>query len=40
VVEAQGGQVRILPYLRDRSTSSIIERVRASRDAAVLGRLA
>jgi D-beta-D-heptose 7-phosphate kinase/D-beta-D-heptose 1-phosphate adenosyltransferase len=40
VVEAQGGQVRILPYLRDRSTSSIIERVRASRDAAALGRLA
>jgi hypothetical protein len=32
--------VRILPYLRDRSTSSIIERVRASRDAAALWRLA
>jgi D-beta-D-heptose 7-phosphate kinase/D-beta-D-heptose 1-phosphate adenosyltransferase len=40
VVEAQGGEVRLLPFLRDRSTSSIIERLRATPDAAVVGRLA
>jgi D-beta-D-heptose 7-phosphate kinase/D-beta-D-heptose 1-phosphate adenosyltransferase len=40
VVEAQGGEVRILPFLRDRSTSSIIERVRSVRDAAAVGGLA
>ncbi|HEX3178669.1 MAG TPA: D-glycero-beta-D-manno-heptose 1-phosphate adenylyltransferase [Methylomirabilota bacterium] len=40
VVEAQGGEVRILPYLKDRSTSSIIERVRAARETAAVGRLA
>lgn len=40
VVEAQGGQVRLLPYLRDRSTSSVIERVRAARDGAPSARLA
>ena len=39
VVEAQGGEVRLLPYLRDRSTSSIIERVRAPQTAAA-GRIA
>jgi D-beta-D-heptose 7-phosphate kinase/D-beta-D-heptose 1-phosphate adenosyltransferase len=38
VVATQGGQVRILPYLRDRSTSSIIERVRAARSTAAVGR--
>ena len=31
VVQALGGVVRILPYVSDRSTSSIIERVRAQR---------
>jgi D-beta-D-heptose 7-phosphate kinase/D-beta-D-heptose 1-phosphate adenosyltransferase len=31
VVQAQGGVVRILPYVSDRSTTSIIERVRARR---------
>jgi D-beta-D-heptose 7-phosphate kinase/D-beta-D-heptose 1-phosphate adenosyltransferase len=31
VVQALGGVVRILPYVSDRSTSSIIERVRARR---------
>ena len=29
IVQAQGGVVRILPYVSDRSTTSIIERVRA-----------
>jgi D-beta-D-heptose 7-phosphate kinase/D-beta-D-heptose 1-phosphate adenosyltransferase len=29
VVEALGGVVRILPYVEDRSTTSIIERARA-----------
>jgi len=38
VVESQGGEVRILPYLRDRSTSSIIERVRAGQQPVALGR--
>src|SRR5204863_9915065 len=28
VVQALGGEVRILPYVRDRSTSSVIKRVR------------
>lgn len=28
VVRAQGGEIRILPYVRDRSTTSVIERVR------------
>jgi D-beta-D-heptose 7-phosphate kinase/D-beta-D-heptose 1-phosphate adenosyltransferase len=37
VVESQGGEVRLLPFLHDRSTSSIIERVR---ETAALGRLA
>jgi D-beta-D-heptose 7-phosphate kinase/D-beta-D-heptose 1-phosphate adenosyltransferase len=40
VVEAHGGAVRLLPYLRDQSTTSIIERVRNARDTAPLGRLA
>jgi D-beta-D-heptose 7-phosphate kinase/D-beta-D-heptose 1-phosphate adenosyltransferase len=40
VVEAQGGEVKILPYVRDRSTTSIIERVRAARETAAVGRLA
>jgi D-beta-D-heptose 7-phosphate kinase/D-beta-D-heptose 1-phosphate adenosyltransferase len=39
VVEAQGGEVRLLPYLRDRSTTSIIERMRA-RATAPIARLA
>jgi D-beta-D-heptose 7-phosphate kinase/D-beta-D-heptose 1-phosphate adenosyltransferase len=39
VVEAQGGEACLLPYVRDRSTSSIIERVRAPQTAAP-GRLA
>jgi D-beta-D-heptose 7-phosphate kinase/D-beta-D-heptose 1-phosphate adenosyltransferase len=38
VVEAQGGEVRLLPYLTDRSTSAIIARVRAARQTAALGR--
>ena len=38
VVESQGGEVRILPYLRDRSTSTIIERVRAGQERVALGR--
>jgi D-beta-D-heptose 7-phosphate kinase / D-beta-D-heptose 1-phosphate adenosyltransferase len=33
VVEALGGEVRILPYVRDRSTTSIIERVRVAHAA-------
>jgi bifunctional ADP-heptose synthase (sugar kinase/adenylyltransferase) len=40
VVESQGGEVRLLPYLHDRSTSSIIARVRAVREAAAMGRTA
>jgi len=32
--------VRLLPYLRDQSTTSIIERVRRARETALLGRLA
>ncbi len=40
VVEAHGGEVRLLPYLRDQSTTSIIERVRKARETAPLGRLA
>jgi len=40
VVEAHGGEVRLLPYLRDQSTTSIIERVRRARETAPLGRLA
>ncbi len=34
VVEAAGGIVRILPYVQDRSTTSIIERIRAAAAAA------
>jgi D-beta-D-heptose 7-phosphate kinase/D-beta-D-heptose 1-phosphate adenosyltransferase len=37
VVEAHGGQVHILPFLRDRSTSSIIDRVRARETSAAGG---
>ena len=29
VVEAQGGEVRILPFIEDRSTTGVIERIRA-----------
>jgi D-beta-D-heptose 7-phosphate kinase / D-beta-D-heptose 1-phosphate adenosyltransferase len=39
VVESQGGEVRLLPYLKDHSTSSIIARARLAREAA-LGRSA
>lgn len=34
LVEATGGAVRILPYVEERSTSSLIERIRASAPAA------
>jgi D-beta-D-heptose 7-phosphate kinase/D-beta-D-heptose 1-phosphate adenosyltransferase len=41
VVQAQGGVVRILPYVQDRSTTSIIERVHArAGDARPLGSVA
>ena len=40
VVESHGGQVRILTFVRDRSTSSIIERVRAAQDPTPARRLA
>jgi D-beta-D-heptose 7-phosphate kinase/D-beta-D-heptose 1-phosphate adenosyltransferase len=40
VVEAQGGEVRLLPYLKDHSTSSIIERARLARETTALGRSA
>jgi D-beta-D-heptose 7-phosphate kinase/D-beta-D-heptose 1-phosphate adenosyltransferase len=33
LVERLGGDVRILPYVDDRSTSGIIERIRAAHDA-------
>ena len=39
-VESHGGQVRILTFVRDRSTSSIIERVRAAQDPTPARRLA
>ena len=32
VVEALGGEVRILPYVHDRSTTGLIERIRAAAD--------
>jgi D-beta-D-heptose 7-phosphate kinase/D-beta-D-heptose 1-phosphate adenosyltransferase len=37
LVEALGGMVRILPYVEERSTSGLIERIR---DQAPLGRTA
>jgi D-beta-D-heptose 7-phosphate kinase/D-beta-D-heptose 1-phosphate adenosyltransferase len=40
VVESLGGEVRILPYLEDRSTTRIIERVRAADAVAELGPMA
>jgi hypothetical protein len=33
-VEAQGGQVLILPYVQDHSTTGIIERIRQNHDQA------
>lgn len=38
LVESQGGEVRLLPYLKDRSTSSIIARAQAGPETAALGR--
>jgi D-beta-D-heptose 7-phosphate kinase/D-beta-D-heptose 1-phosphate adenosyltransferase len=38
LVEAQGGVVKILPYLLDRSTSGIIERIRQADDRALCER--
>jgi D-beta-D-heptose 7-phosphate kinase / D-beta-D-heptose 1-phosphate adenosyltransferase len=40
VVQSQGGEVRLLPYLKDHSTSSIIARARLAREVAALGRSA
>ena len=40
VVESQGGEVQLLPYLKEHSTSSIIARARRAREAAALGRSA
>lgn len=41
IVEAMGGEVRILPYVDDRSTTGIIERIRtAAAEDRALGRIA